>query len=305
MSAPEKPAMTAGEIHALAERIDREADKMLAEGCTEWDTATWFYYVEVSVSTARLIARALREYADRMEYSDRMERPEPGWTQNPDGTWTGPGNAKPAESAGAWRADAPTSVPKCASCDEPITAGVCSQCSTDTVAAATENARHEATAFERARVKAEAKRNRLWCGVRLPRISVPALDESGKRIIEESYLVHIGECAPNCSCSLAKYRAEVASLKAERDEAVQVREYWRGKSCRCCHGTNREALKLLEKTQAERDAASAKIARVQAIEGFDGYSENEWDDDRMRGKVAGWNNAMKKVRAALNEEPKR
>jgi hypothetical protein len=34
-------------------------------------------------------------------------------------------------------------------------------------------------------------------------------------------------------------------------------------------------------------------------------SENEWDDDRMRGKVAGWNNAMKKVRAALNEEPKR
>jgi hypothetical protein len=277
MSAPEKPAMTAGEIHALAERIDREADKMLAEGCTEWDTATWFYYVEVSVSTARLIARALREYADRMEYSDRMERPEPGWTQNPDGTWTGPGNAKPAESAGAWRADAPTSVPKCASCDEPITAGVCSQCSTDTVAAATENARHEATAFERARVKAEAKRNRLWCGVRLPRISVPALDESGKRIIEESYLVHIGECAPNCSCSLAKYRAEVATLKAERDHARDNRPM--------PDEAYNELYRTFRAVEAERDEALERIRAVETL---------------TRGILG-----VVSPRTALNEEPKR
>lgn len=97
MSAPENPEMTAGEIRALAAMHDEDADgcELIAKN----PAALAPKHAAAEAQRQRVRARALREMADRMENA------KPGWTQRPDGTWMGPGTAKPAESAGAWRAE--------------------------------------------------------------------------------------------------------------------------------------------------------------------------------------------------------
>lgn len=42
--------------------------------------------------------------------------------------------------------------------------------------------------------------------------------------------------------------------------------------------------------------------RVRAIPGFNGYDIREEDGEHRRGKVRGWNNAMEKVRLALDAD---